>query len=170
MVVQVSVEEALNNMPLPIVVISAESKSGKRVGMTAAWVTQVSWKPPLIGVAIYHKWTTLRAILERGEFAIHYVSPRLVNAAIEIFGGMSSAKVDKFEVASQKYGLRVERGKAIEAPVLVDAPYIVECKLAMYYEIGDHYLVVCNPVAAYKGCEETPLVFYRGKACSVKMT
>jgi len=165
---EVSVEEALNNIPLPLVIISTETKGGRRAGMTAAWVTQVSWKPPLIGVAIYREWTTLKAILEKGEFAIHLVSPRLADAAVEVFGRMSSAKVDKFEVASHIYGLRVAKGKVVEVPVLVEAPYVIECKLVGYHEIGDHYLVICNPVAAYKGVEEMPVVFYRGKIRFVK--
>lgn len=158
-----SVNEALALMPLPLVIVTTESRDGKRAGMTAAWVTQVSWKPSYVAVAIYSKWTTLKVILESGEFAINYVSPSLAKAALEVFGSLSSARVDKFEIASKKYNIRIGYGRNVKVPVLLDAPIIIECRLLKYFEIGDHYLVVCDPVLAYRGGGEEPISFYRGK-------
>lgn len=157
------INKALAMMPLPLVIVTTESEDGKRAGMTAAWVTQVSWRPPYVAVAIYNKWTTLKVILERREFAINYVSPSLARVALEVFGSLSSAKVDKFEVASKKYNVRVGYGKSTKIPVLLDAPIIIECKLLKYFEIGDHHLVVCDPILAYEGGKEEPLSFYKGK-------
>lgn len=161
--VEIPVNEALNLMPLPLVIVTTESEDGKRAGMTAAWVTQASWKPPYVAIAIYNKWTTLKIILEKKEFAINYVSPSLARVALEVFGSLSSARVDKFEVASKKYNVRVGYGRSVRVPVLLDAPIIIECKLLKYFEVGDHYLVICDPVSAYRGGEEEPLSFYRGK-------
>jgi len=155
--------EALASLPLPLVIVTTEGVDGRKAGMTAAWVTQVSWQPPYVGVAIYNKWTTLKVLLERGEFAINYVSPALVKAALEVFGSLSSAVVDKFKIASERYNVRVDYGRAVRVPVLLDAPVIVECKLHKYFEIGDHHLVICAPVISYSGSDEEPLVYYRGK-------
>ncbi|MEM1604333.1 MAG: flavin reductase family protein [Zestosphaera sp.] len=158
-----SVNEALTLMPLPLVIVTTESRDGKKAGMTAAWVTQVSWKPPYVAVAIYNKWTTLKVILDRKEFAINYVSSSLAKVALEVFGSLSSAKVDKFEIATKKYNVPINYGKSVKVPVILNAPVIIECKLLEYFEIGDHYLVVCDPVLAYRGSDEEPLAFYKGK-------
>ncbi len=159
----ISVNEALALMPLPLVIITTEGEGGRKAGMTAAWVTQVSWKPPYVAVAIYNKWTTLKIILERKEFAINYVSPSLAKVALEVFGSMSSIKVDKFKLANEKYNVRVSYGKSVRIPVLLDASVIIECRLLKYFEVGDHYLVICDPVSAYRGREEEPLSFYKGR-------
>ena len=163
-----SVSEALALMPLPLVIITTESRDGKKAGMTAAWVTQVSWKPPYVAAAIYNKWTTLKLILDRKEFAINYVSPSLAKVALEVFGSLSSAKVDKFKIANEKHNVRVGYGRNVRVPVLLDAPVIIECKLLEYFEVGDHYLVVCDPISTYKGGDEESLSFYRGKLCTLR--
>lgn len=160
---ELSINEALALLPLPLVIVTTEGIDGRRAGMTAAWVTQVSWQPPYIGVAIYNKWTTLKVLLERGEFAINYVSPTLARVALEVFGSLSSAKVDKFRIASEKYNVRVGYGRAAKVPVLLEAPVIIECRLHKHFEIGDHYLVVCDPIASYSGSDEEPLAYYRGE-------
>jgi flavin reductase (DIM6/NTAB) family NADH-FMN oxidoreductase RutF len=158
-----SIEKALVLMPLPLVIVTTESRDGKKAGMTAAWVTQVSWKPPYVAVAIYNKWFTLKVILERGELALNYVSPSLASVALKVFGLLSSARVDKFEIAEKNYNTRIGYGKSVRVPVLLDAPVIIECKLFKYFEIGDHYLVICDPILAYKGSDEEPISFYKGK-------
>lgn len=165
---ELSINEALASMPLPLVIITTESSEGRKAGMTAAWVTQVSWKPPYVAAAIYNKWTTLKIILDRKEFTINYVSPSLAKVALEVFGSLSSARVDKFKIASEEYGVRVGYGKKVRVPVLLNAPVIIECKLLEYFEVGDHYLIVCDPVLAYRGSDEEPLSFYRGKLCILR--
>jgi flavin reductase (DIM6/NTAB) family NADH-FMN oxidoreductase RutF len=154
-------------LPLPIVIITTE-KDGKKAGMTAAWVTQVSWQPPYIAVAIYNKWTTLKILLESKEFAINYVSSSLVKIALNVFGSLSSAKVDKFEIASSKYNVRIGYGKLIKVPIILDSPIVMECRLLNYYEIGDHYLIIGEPVLAYRGSNEEPLSFYKGYFYTLK--
>lgn len=158
-----SAEEALNEFPFPMVIVTT-GRDGETAGMTATWATQVSWRPSYLGVAIYHKWRTLELILKYREFAVHLVSGRLLEAALKVFGGMSSRKVDKFSLVREKYGLRVARGSKVNVPVLLDAPIVFECLLREYHVIGDHYLVVCDPVSVYRNNEDEPIVFHRGKS------
>lgn len=158
----IPVQEALNRMPLPLVIVTV-GKNGKNAGMTACWITQVSWKPPLVGLAIYNKWTTLKRILEYKEFAIHIISDDLVEPALTLFGSKSSAKVNKIREAKEKFGLQIGNAQKINTLVILDAPIVIECRLKEYYEVGDHYLVICNPITAYKNNDKTPTTYYNNK-------
>ncbi len=146
-------------MPLVIITVGI---GNEKAGMTACWVTQVSWKPTYLGVAIYNKWRTLELILKYKEFAIHLVSEDLVQPALKVFGALSSRRVDKFQVVKEKYGLRATQARKIKALILPDAPIIIECRLMKYHIIGDHYLVVCDPVIAYRNNDKTPVTCFKG--------
>ena len=153
---------ALNSYPYPLVIITAGDEK-ENAGMTAVWVTQVSWRPPYIGVAIYNKWTTLKLILKHKKFAVNLVSKKLVKVALRVFGGMSSKKVNKFKVASKDYGVEIIKGKAINTPVIADSPIVIECNLLKHIEIGDHYLIVGDPILAYRNNKDPPVLYYMNK-------
>jgi len=145
----------LNSLPLPITVITVGNKN-KKAAMTASWVNQLSWSPPYIGVAIYHSWYTLKLIREYREFAVHLVSSDLVEAAVRIFGSMSSKKVDKFKIAR----ITVVPSKRVKAPIIIKAPIVYECKVIKILKIGDHYLVIGEPLVAYRNNDKLPVILY----------
>ncbi|MCD6323821.1 MAG: flavin reductase family protein, partial [Desulfurococcales archaeon] len=120
--------QALIELPQPLIIVGVGDGS-ERAGMTACWAAQVSWRPPYLGIAIYHRWTTLKLLLERKEFAVNLVSEKLTKAALEVFGKLSSKEVDKFRLAEERYGLKVVEGRSVKAPVLKDAPIVMECRL-----------------------------------------
>jgi len=161
-----SVQKFLDLFPAAIVIVTVGDEN-ERAGMTASWNTQVSWDPPRIGIAIYHEWKTLELILKYKEFAVHLVSEDLLRIALSVFGGMSSRKVDKFKVIEEKYNIKVSKAKRIKAPIISEAPVILECKLSEHYVIGDHYLVVGDPIEAYGSLEKMPVVYFKGRAYKI---
>ncbi len=44
---------------LSAITLITVGEENNNTGMTASWNTQVSWDPPLVGVAIYREWRTL---------------------------------------------------------------------------------------------------------------
>jgi len=158
---EINVYEALNELPLPLVIVTTGNK--EKAGMTAAWITQVSWKPAYVGIAIYNKWSTLKVIKNLGYFAINIVSPKLLKVALKVFGSLHSEAVDKFLLASRDYGVKIGLGKLIKAPVILESPLIIECRVAKILEIGDHHLVVGEPLTAYRNADEEPIVFRKNK-------
>lgn len=156
------VQKMLDSFPKPITIITTGDKD-RIAGMTAAWVTQVSWKPPIIGVAIYHSWYTLELIRRYGEFAIHLVSEDLVDVALEVFGSMSSRKVDKFEVAK----LKVSPSRVVKAPIIKEAPIVCECKVLKIFEVGDHFLVLGKPLSVYKNNNKSTVVICRSNVYKI---
>ena len=143
--------------PLVIVTVGDPGKPGKRNGMTAAWVSRVSWDPPLVMVSIAPSRYTFELLKEFKEFAINVVSKKLVEPAMEVFGAISGRDRDKFEAA----GITPEKAKKILAPVLKEAPVVLECKVVNMVEAGDHMIVIGEVVEAYKNNDDEPVVQYK---------
>lgn len=116
-------------VPQGVFVITA--KAGDRInGMTAAWVSQVSFNPLLVGVAIAPARYTHGLIEEGGLFCVNALPKGAVELA-KAFGFKSGRKVDKFQ--------GVEHFPAANGtPVLKAAYAYLECKMASRCETGDH--------------------------------
>jgi Conserved protein/domain typically associated with flavoprotein oxygenases, DIM6/NTAB family len=131
--------------------------------MAAAWVSRVSWEPPLVAVALAPSRYTYQLIREFKAFAVHTVSKGLEKVAMDVFGSLSGREVDKFEVA----GIRPVRAERVVAPVIPSAPLILECRLVAEYPAGDHVIVVGEVVKAYRGSGEKPLAWYDSRSAEV---
>ncbi len=148
----------LDYLPQPIAIITVgdPEKPGKRNAMTAAWVSRVSWNPPLVAVSIAPSRYTFELVKEFGEFAINLVSRNLLDLALAIFGAVSGRERDKFEAA----GVTPHRARKILAPVLKEAPVVIECRVVKMVEAGDHVLVIGEVVEMYMNSDEKPVVWY----------
>lgn len=121
-------------------------------GMTAAWVSQVSFKPRLLGVAIAPQRYTYELIQKSKTFCINVLGEDQVDLA-RLFGFKSGRKVNKFEGISYKHALK-------GSPVLLSAIAYFECEVTHQYEAGDHIIVV-GEVVDYEVLDENraPLLF-----------
>lgn len=145
--------------PLAIITVGDPEDPKRRNGMTAAWISRVSWNPPLVMVSIAPSRHTLQLIKEFGEFAVNIVSERLADAASNIFGYLSGRDTDKFARA----GIEPERARAVRAPVIREAPVVLECRVRQYVAAGDHVLVLGEVVAAYRNSDEKPVTWLNGQ-------
>ncbi len=158
--------EALDLIPYPLAIVTAGDPKivGKRGGMTVAWLTRVSWNPPLIGIAIGTTRFTYELIKEYKAFAVHIVSKKLESPAYGVFGSRSGRDVDKFSVS----GIEPMNGRKIKAPIIPLSPVILECEYVNEFRTGDHVFIIGRVVDAYKGVDENPLIFYKGTSAEVK--
>lgn len=158
--------EAIDHLPQPLVIVTAgdPEKPMKRGGMTAAWVSRVSWDPPLVMVAMAPSRFTLELIKEFGAFVINIVGKSLERQAYGIFGSTTGRNMDKFEASKVSFF----KAGSVTAPVLADATVALECKLEKIVEVGDHMLVIGRVVDAWKLREEKPLIFYRVSSAELK--
>ena len=110
-------------------------RSGDKInGMTAAWVTQVSFKPAMIAVSIAPQRYTHGLIKESGYFCINALPVESKNLA-KHFGLKSGLKTDKFK------GMRYTNALK-GSPVLESAYAYLECEVVHAYEAGDHTLFI----------------------------
>ncbi len=120
---------------IPSGVFVVTARSGDRTnGMTAAWVTQVSFKPPMIAVAIAKERYTYDLISESGSFCLNTL-PAGAEDLGKHFGFKSGRKKDKFAGISHTLS-----AKGI--PILEGACACVECEVEKTCEAGDHTLFI----------------------------
>lgn len=155
-----SLFELLEEVPHPLAIVTAgkHDEPGRRGGMTAAWLSRVSYEPPLLAVSVAPTRHTYALVREFGAFAVNIVSRSLVEAAMGVFGSVSGWHVDKF-VRSRIVPVSARR---VVAPVIPNAALVAECRYVTEFRVGDHVLIVGEVVEAYRGTNELPVVYFRG--------
>jgi len=128
-------------------------RSGDKInGMTAAWVTQVSFKPAMIAVSIAPQRYTHGLIKESGYFCINALPVESIDMA-KHFGFKSGLKTDKFKGMRYKNALK-------GSPVLESAYAYVECEVVHAHEAGDHTLFIGTIIDSAELKENAnPLIF-----------
>lgn len=134
-----------------IYIVTVRTKE-KINGMTAAWVSQVSFNPIMLMVSIAPARYTHSLIKESGYFAINTLSEDQKELARH-FGFKSGRKFNKFEGLSY---FDAPNG----SPVLNQALAFFECRLVDTFNAGDHTLFVGEVVAArLLKSDKRPLIF-----------
>ncbi len=120
---------------IPQGVFVVTTRFGEKInGMTAAWVSQVSFRPRLLSVSIAPQRYTYELIKESGIFCLNVLGEGQVDIA-KHFGFQSGREVDKF--AGWEYFSALKG-----SPVLKEAIAYFECQVVSSYEAGDHMLFI----------------------------
>jgi flavin reductase (DIM6/NTAB) family NADH-FMN oxidoreductase RutF len=130
--------------PQVTVVLTSQFK-GRIGGMAAIWCTPLSFKPPLIGVAIAPGHETYRIINKAKAFAINFVDFHFAKQVAEM--GEQSSKTLRNKLLTVGFDFR--SGKATGQPLLRDAEATLECRLLNRHRTGTHELVIGEVVAAF---------------------
>ncbi len=110
--------------------------------MPAIWVTPVSRRPPLIGLAVHPSRQTHDLIRFAEEFALNIPGPDLL-AHTHYFGVVSGRDVAKLDISR----LPTFPASRIEAPLLEFCLAWIECGLEEALRLGDHTFFVGRVVA-----------------------
>ena len=114
---------------------------GEAHGMTANWVTQAAFEPPMVAVAVENTSKTIEMIRDAHHFAVSVFGEAQRDLAGKL--GRSSEKIpDKLK------GIRTKPGPVSGAPVLSDALGWVECRVISSLPAGDHTIMLGEVVAA----------------------
>jgi flavin reductase (DIM6/NTAB) family NADH-FMN oxidoreductase RutF len=116
-------------------------------GMVASWVSQVSYDPPLVMVAIHPNRYSHHLIAHSGSFALHLLD-RNQTHLIEHFKGLDPVK--KFA------SIPWRRGK-MGVPVLKSCLGYMECEVKDSYSPGNHTLFIGEITDAQAFSEGQPL-------------
>jgi flavin reductase (DIM6/NTAB) family NADH-FMN oxidoreductase RutF len=118
------------------------ARSGERLGAaTVTWVSQISFRPPLIMAAVRRESNVFQCLTESGSAVLHIVGDGQHDIAKRFF-----------------YPTRAEAGKLngepyaaghTAAPVLERLPAHVECRVGRVIDAGgDHAMVILEAVEA----------------------
>ncbi len=136
---------------LGVYIITTKGKE-KSNGMTASWVSQVSFMPIMLMVSIAPQRYTYDLIKESGYFAINTLAEDQMDLA-KHFGFTSGSNTDKLKGIPF---FNAPQG----SPVLENAYSFFECRLIDTFDAGDHTLFVGETVTAkLLNSSKEPLIF-----------
>jgi len=130
----------LNRFPYGLYAITV-SHGGNDHAMTANWVMQAAFEPPMVVTAVENGSKTIEMIRDSRHFAVNVLQEGQRDLAAKL--GRTS------EQAPQKLkGIKTKPAPVSGAPVLVDGLGWVECRVVVTLPSGDHTPVLGEVVAA----------------------
>ncbi len=131
----------LRMIPYGIYVLTTDDGAGNLAASTVNWVTQSAFAPPLVVVGVKADSGTYKALKTAQTFALNMLGKDQKALAFTFF---RPADVSDGKISGQAY-----RKGTTGAPLLVDAPGAVECRVTAVIEQGDHHIVVGEVVEAH---------------------
>ena len=130
---------ALRRIPYGLFLLTA--RNGEDVASaTVNWVTQTSFKPPLVAVGVKQGTHPYDVIKAAGSFALHPIGAGQQDVAAAFFGTVPPE--------GNKLGPLTFRPGTTGAPVINELPAYWECQLRQVVEEGDHHVFVGEVVEA----------------------
>lgn len=115
---------------------------------TAAWVMQVSFKPPLLAISINPEHYSYQLLLASGTCTVNVLGEEQL-AIAEHFGRSDRDKMTGFQWQVDTTG----------APILSTSLAYFDCQVSHYTDAGDHKIVICNVVAAASLNKGRPILY-----------
>ena len=132
---------ALRMIPYGLYVLTAESADGQIAAATVNWVTQASFEPPLVAVAVLNAAHTSEVMRKSGAFALNFMADEQRKEA-GAFG-------KKFAKVGDKFGdFPHHPGALTGSPLLDDALGHLECRIKSWLQAGDHDIALAEIVGA----------------------
>jgi flavin reductase (DIM6/NTAB) family NADH-FMN oxidoreductase RutF len=130
----------LSRLPYGVYALTVKH-AGEEHGMTATWVMQVSFEPPMVAAAVENTSKTIEMIRDARHFAVT-VLHQDQGAVAEKLGRASAEAPHKLK------GIKTTPAPAAGTPVLADALGWLECRVVTTLPGGDHTLVLGEVIAA----------------------
>jgi flavin reductase (DIM6/NTAB) family NADH-FMN oxidoreductase RutF len=124
-------------LPSPVLIIGTYGSDGKPNIMNAAWGGIASSKPPCISVSLREATLTYHNIRRAKAFTVNITSEKYFKEA-DFVGIVSGRDCDKFK----ETGLTPEKSKLINAPIVKEFPYTLECNLVKQIDLGLHTMFI----------------------------
>lgn len=132
---------ALRMIPYGIYVLSTKGNDGKLSAATVNWVTQSSFSPPLLVVALKADSGTYFGVKESGRFILNVLGKGQQGSAFAFF---KPVEVADGTISGEPY-----REGAGGVPLLPNAAASLECKVIQIVSQGDHHVVVGEVIEAH---------------------
>ena len=124
-------------LPSPVMIIGTYNPDGKPNIMNAAWGGIASSKPPCISVSLREATLTYHNIRQTEAFTVNIPSEKYLKEA-DYVGIVSGRKCDKFKETQ----LTPEKSKLVNAPIVKEFPYALECRLLKQIDLGLHTMFI----------------------------
>ena len=124
-------------LPSPVLIIGTYDANGQPNMMNAAWGGIASSNPPCISVSLREATLSYHNIKLNEAFTVNIPSEKYFKEA-DYVGMVSGTDHDKFK----ETGLTAEKSKLVNAPIVQEFPYTLECKLIKQVDLGSHTMFI----------------------------
>src|SRR6516165_6481590 len=131
----------LRMIPYGIYVLTSDDGKGNISAATVNWVTQTAFAPPLLVVGVKTDSGTYQTVKTAQTFALNMLGKDQKSLAFTFF---RPADVSDGKLSGQSF-----RKGTTGAPILIDVPGAVECRVLSIVEHGDRHIVVGEVVDAH---------------------
>ncbi len=127
--------------PVPPVLVTCGTLEKPNI-LTVAWTGILSTIPARTYISVRPERFSHALLCETGEFVLNLPTAELVRA-VDFCGVKSGADTDKFA----QMGLSTAPASAVGAPLLVQSPVNLECRIFETREMGSHTVFFADIVA-----------------------
>lgn len=124
-------------LPSPVLIIGTYGSDSRPNIMNAAWGGIASSKPPCISVSIREATLSYHNIQRTQAFTVNIPSEKYFREA-DFVGLVSGRNCDKFTETR----LTPEKSKLVNAPLVKEFPYALECNLVRQVDLGRHTMFI----------------------------
>ena len=136
-----SKKTVMRMIPYGIYVLTADDAKGNVAAATVNWVTQTAFAPPLVIVGVKADSGTYKTVKAAQSFALNMLGKEHKSLAFTFFRPV--------DLTDGKLSGQAFRKGETGAPILIDAPGAIECRVTAIVEQGDHHIVVGEGVEAH---------------------
>lgn len=127
--------------PLPAVMVSCGSTPEEYNIITIAWTGTISSDPAMCYISVRPERHSYDIIKRNGEFVINLTTEGLAKET-DWCGCRSGKKYNKWH----EMGLTPGEAKVVKAPIIMEAPVSIECKVTQIIELGVHHMFLAEVV------------------------
>lgn len=128
--------------PLPAVLVGTGGHGFKNNLITIGWTGIVCSEPAMLSISVRPERFSYEAIQKTGEFTVN-IPPAGMAECVDWCGVVSGRDYDKFA----ERGLHAAAGSQIAAPIVMECPLNLECKVTQTIELGSHTIFLAQIVA-----------------------
>ena len=132
-------KKTLRMIPYGLYVLTADDGQGVNAALVS-WVSQASFDPPRIVVALGNETGIWHRVRRAGHFVLNVLGSGQKEIATAFFRGVD-------EASETLAGYHYHKG-VVGAPILDDAPAYLECRVVGSLNAGDHTLFLAEVVEA----------------------
>lgn len=127
--------------PLPAVLVSCGARPDEYNMLTVAWTGTVCTNPPMCYISVRPERHSYGIIRRTGEFVINLTTRDLARAT-DWCGVRSGRDCDKF----REMGLTPAPAGVVAAPIIVESPVNIECRVRQVLPLGSHDMFLAEVV------------------------
>lgn len=124
--------------PIPAVMVSCGTMEKANI-ITVAWTGILNTNPATCYISVRPERYSHDIIKKNGEFVINLTNQELAYAT-DWCGVKTGAKVDKFK----EMHLHKEKANFVKAPLILESPVCVECKVREIVKLGSHDMFIAD--------------------------